>query len=109
MEEVEGTFRSLLIDSSILLRGATSINFAAAGLTKTPCPGLQVKYDFPCTVPLCFPIGVSRSTPTHFPGLKAVVPMNRTMPVPVAVDTRFPTAKEVSIEDLVIRNVSFEF
>jgi hypothetical protein len=83
----------------MLRRGETSINFAAVGRTKTPWPGLHVKYDFPWTVPLCFPVGVSSSTPTHFPAAKAVVPVKRTNPVPVAVETRFPTANDVSIAD----------
>jgi hypothetical protein len=100
------TFRSPLIVSSILFRGETSINFAAVGRTKTPWPGLHEKYDFPWTVPLCFPVGVSSSTPTHFPAWKLVVPVKRTVPVPAAVDTRFPTAKEESIVGSATHNVS---
>ena len=84
--------------SVLFLFGATSaITLTPAGRTNTPYPSRHVKYAFPWTEPLFLPFGASSSTPIHLPGAKAVVPVKRTMPLPLAVETRVPTATEASI------------
>src|SRR5579859_1524554 len=92
--------------STLTLRAPSSI-LIAAGRTNIPYPSRHEKYDFPWTVPLCFPFFPSNSTPIHFPWAKEVDPANRTVPGPLTVETRSPTTTEVSIKCRYYEDVLF--